>query len=196
MKNLIDKKRLQIILLIAILLLVLIESCTPNKKYELVEDIEFKDRLSYVVKRASSVLKESECIVFRMDTLTNFDWDKMYAIGGNFFKEQIEEQIGIPWEYGGGLGIFTEDDMLLVFVKDKTVVSTVKYLREDPQYDNFMIGTLGEYTPKPNSYYYIYKEFFSSTPGFYLKVIAIDKDSLSKHQKSIHGLKIVRIDSE
>jgi|GEM_PF-3334127 len=85
--------------------------------------------------------------------------------------------------------------MLLIFVKDKTVVSTVKYLDGDPKYDDFMIGVLGEYTPKSNSNYYIYKEFFSSMSGFYLKVIAIDKDSLLEHKKSIDGLKIVLIDS-
>lgn len=194
MKNLINSKGQRIIFLIAVLLLVLAESCTPVKNYESIEDMEFKSQLGDVVKKATSVLNESECIVFRMDTLTNFDWDKMYVVGGNFFREQIEQQIGIPWEYGGGLGIFTENDMLLVFVKDKTVVSTVRYRHRDSKFDDFMIGTLGKYTPKSNSYYYIYKEFFFLTTGFYLKIISIDKDSLLKHENLINGLKIVSID--
>lgn len=160
MKKLITNKSQIITLFFLVIPLLWIESCTPTKNYQSIEDIEFKNQLGDVVKRASSVLNESECVVFRMDTLTNFDWDKMYVIGGSFFKEQIEKQIGIPWEYEGGLGIFTENDMLLIFVKDKTVVSTVKYLDGDPKYDDFMIGVLGEYTPKSNSNYYIYKEFF------------------------------------
>jgi len=69
-----------------------IESCTPTKNYQSIEDIEFKNQLGDVVKRASSVLNESECVVFRMDTLTNFDWDKMYVIGGNFLKNKLRNK--------------------------------------------------------------------------------------------------------
>ena len=167
---------------------------TKTKSYSLIEDRKFKADLGKVLQRASLRLGESECAVFRMDTLTKFDWDKMYAIGGNVFKEQIGEQIGIPWEYDGGVGIFSEGDLLLVFVKHKKVVSTVRYVEGDPNFENFLIGTLGDYASRSNSYYYIYKQYFSGNTGFYLRVMPFHKDSLSRYKKIIDGLKIISIE--
>ena len=187
---------MQKILFACLLSAIVFGSCEYNKtkRYNTIEDNKFKADFGEVMRRASLKLGKSECAVFRMDTLTKFDWDKMYVIGGNVFKEQIGEQIGIPWEYDGGVGIFSEGDILLVFVKNQKIASTVRYIEGDSESKNFMMGTLGEFTPKSNSYYYVYKQFFSSMPGFYLNVISIDKDSLSKRKKSIDGLKIVSVD--
>jgi hypothetical protein len=189
---------MQRILFMCLFSIITFGSCeyTKTKRYSSIEDYKFKKELGEVLQRASQRLEESECIVFRMDTLTKFDWDKMYAIGGNVFQEQIGETIGIPWEYDGGVGIFSEGDLLLVFIKRNKIVSTVRYIEGDPIFENFLIGTLGDYTSKSNSFYYMYKQYFSKMPGFYLKVNPIHKDSLLKHKKTIDGLKIVSIDNE
>lgn len=184
------------ILFIWMWFLPLFYSCDPIKKYESIEDKEFKNGLNKVLKRASFKLKESECIILRLDTLTKFDWDRMYAIKGSARKEDIERQLGMEWEFEGGVGIFTEGNLLLVFVKNKKIVSTVKYLEGDPSFESFSIGVLGAYAQKSNAFYYIYKQFYAPYEGFYLKLVPIEKKQLLSDSKWIDSLRIVPIDDQ
>jgi hypothetical protein len=140
-------------------------ACSNTPSYESVEDLQFKKSLGGFMKRVDSKLKEGERVFFRLDTLTKFKWDKMYSIPGNVLKKDIEKRIGVPWDFNGGLGLITDDDLLLIFMKGKRIVSTVKIRADDPTFKQFSMGVVDVFTPVTSPIYFIYKQFDSS--GYY-----------------------------
>ena len=143
--------------------------CKNIPPYSTVEDLKFKKSLNQVLVRAE-ILKENERAEFRMDTLTKFKWDKMYAFVGNMKSEEMERILGFKWDYSNCLELFSENNHVIVFVKDNKVVSSAYYFGGDERYKHFVIGVMNNYTPVNKSNYYLDKQF-DNKGNYYLRVI-------------------------
>ncbi|WP_244825183.1 hypothetical protein, partial [Dyadobacter pollutisoli] len=175
------------------LVMLILGTCSDVRTFESVEDKQFKNALNEVVKKADLKLKKGERAFFRLDTLTKFKWDKMYSIPGNVLKREIEKQIGIPWEFGGGMGFITEGNLLLIFIKDKKVVSTVEFIDGDKRFVPFSIGVLGENMPYSKSSYFIYKQFYAKD-GYNIQVVPTENKEVLPDSELINNLRTVSLD--
>ncbi len=68
--------------------------------------------------------KKKEAFLFRMDTLTNFHWDKMYAFAHLDSKRDVDQKLGFDWNCYN-FPYLNDKDNLFIFVKDNKVVSYV-----------------------------------------------------------------------
>ena len=109
--------------------------------------------------RANSLMAD-ERTFFKMDTLTDFKWDKMYIFAGNITSEDMNKRLGFIWEYSNNMGFLHEGNQMIVFVKNNKVVSSSYFLEGDKNYIDFEIGGMENYTPVENSIFSIDKNIY------------------------------------
>ncbi len=141
--------------------------CGCSKSYEEIEDVRFKNRIYQLISQAD-FLKKNEYTIFKMDTLTDFKWDKMYTFS-NISRHKMNELLGFEWEYSLDMGMFQEYDIMVIFVKGKEVVST-SYFNDDDR-DGFLKKkfTMGNKLPfclKSEAIFSIEKEYGPNGYGF------------------------------
>jgi hypothetical protein len=149
-------------------------SCKNTLPYQEVEDINLKVRIDNVLVKAES-LNENECAIVKMDTLTKFNWDKMFIFCGNIESNEIDKSIGFPWEYSDGHELFNEGNIILIFVKKQQVVSSCVYIEGDHQFKSFRISGMAEGVFPANSIFYVDKQF--DTYGNYALRFTHQKES-------------------
>lgn len=147
-----------IILVLCSLTRFLFQGCSKYRTYESIEDKSFKRDLNEVLKIADKKLNENEKAIFRMDTLTKFGWDKMYAFGGYVTADSIENRTGVEWGFGD-LVCIQSQDKVLIFMKGDSIVSTVKYPEWGRNFLSFSIGFTGQYVTPEKSAYCVYKQY-------------------------------------
>lgn len=85
-----------------------------------------QDLISMVEKKKGS----NEKISFKVRSLTNFEWEKMYVFAPYTPTAEINRALGFNWEDASGTGIDRRDDItLLVFANGGKVVDRVLYPR-------------------------------------------------------------------
>ena len=80
-----------------------------------------------------------DTLVFRMDTIADFEWDHFFLVHPYFNLDQLEEEMNVDLS-GLKLSFIKHTDhySLLVFMKDKQVVS---YIRQPLTAGNFSLST-------------------------------------------------------
>ncbi|RYU93573.1 hypothetical protein [Emticicia agri] len=117
---------LLIIALVAVLILY------PSPEFDFHGDLKLKQSFKQMVKPVTEGKCDGDSIVFRLDTLTRFQWDKVYFFYGYNSAVIFESRIGkkvIP----NGFMVNAHDNFF-VFVKNKEVVSFVGF---KPNIDEF-----------------------------------------------------------
>lgn len=141
---------------------VLIMHCSTRFDFE--GDSELKQRFIQTVSHVTSGKCNGDSIVFRLDTLTKFEWDKVYFFYSYHSKITVELAMGIKWT-------FKEFDMndydnLIVFIKNGEVVN---YIGFKPNIDDFSMESkanqYGYYTPD-NSIISFRKVCYNSQQGY------------------------------
>jgi hypothetical protein len=153
---------------INLIIMAILWGCFPPP-YSQVEDVKFKEQLNNLLTKADKLNKD-EHLCFRMDTLTRFTWDKMYIFAGGVTSETMNNRLGVQWEYSKRFCEFWPDgNQLIVFVKDKKIVSSVYFIKGDKKYTDFVISSMGNYIPVVNSFFTISKHTYP-TGEFILQI--------------------------
>lgn len=183
---------LLIFLIICSTLAMTIHDCSKFRTYESVEDKVFKRGFDEILKRADERLNENEKIIFRLDTLTKFEWSRMYGLGGYVTADSIEKRIGVKWEFGDLMCVQSRD-IILIFMQGNSIVSTVRYPEWDRNFISFSIGFRGEYVVPEKSIYSIYKQY--DTDGSYrLVLVSLDRLDELKVGQSVKKRKLISLD--
>ncbi|WP_044173779.1 hypothetical protein [Flectobacillus major] len=135
----------------------LLLSCQPA--YKNIEDNTFKNKFVDLLIKFEH-LKNTEKARFKLDTLTDFKWEKMYIFGGSEDKEGMNKRLGFKWEYSFDWDILQEGDFMFVFVRDNQVVSTSYFMRDGLPCNNFSISNGDNFSTPQTSLFYIQKEFY------------------------------------
>lgn len=114
---------------------------------------------------------DGDSIVFRLDTLTKFEWDKVYFAYSYSGDARINSRMGIVWKpisvWGNDKFIMNAYDNLFVFVKDSLVVSNVGF--KPPFDEDFSFKTIadleGFYIPQ-NAILSFRKRCYGSQRGY------------------------------
>lgn len=90
---------------------------------------QLKIRLDEQVKRFKS--EKLDSLIFRMDSLTDFEWEKLYVLADNHAIAD-SEKIGFSWtcsisELGGVPYLENYSDFIFIFTKNDKVVSYALY---------------------------------------------------------------------
>lgn len=183
---------LLLFLIICSILAMTIRNCSKFRTYESVEDKVFKNGLNEILKRADEKLNENEKAVFRLDTVTKFDWNRMYGFDGYVTADSIEKRTGVEWEFGDLMCVQSQD-IILVFMRGDSVVSTVRYPEWDRNFISFSIGFRGEYAVPEKSIYCIYKQY--DTEGNYrLELLSFDELDELKVGQWVKKRKLISLD--
>jgi hypothetical protein len=169
------KKNVIQVVISSIFTIFLLLGCKPN--YQEIEDINFKKEIYYLLDR-SDFLKKNEYTIFRMDTLTDFKWDKMYVFS-NISEDTMNKELGFDWDYSMDMGMLQERDKMIVFVKNNKVVST-SYFNDDNddgglrEWD-FTLGNKRPFSTSNDSIFYIDKDY--GTNGYNFNIFQLEYEN-------------------
>jgi hypothetical protein len=128
---------------------ILISSCVNKSQ----EDTVTKKNMLAVFEKCE-ILKDNEIFCLKINSVTNFKWDKMYAFTNAYGEEDFEEQLGFEWE-GAVDSDFDHKNNMFVFTHNDKVVSFVYF--EGTNYDKHDMvfgGTFSKKIKYPESPYY------------------------------------------
>jgi hypothetical protein len=107
-----------------------------------------QDKLNKIIGNSRKSLSKE--YVFRMDTVTPFKWEKMYAFVHLDSKEDIDKKLGFKWDIN--YQQIGEKDNLFVFVSKNKVVSYVDFSASNNQkkeeYFGSNLHTFKYFTPE------------------------------------------------
>lgn len=162
MKN---KKKPIIGLIAVIISIIYIYGCDLSL-FEDNDDKILESSLNMVFNKTKQ-LNKGDSLVFRMDTVTHFKWDKMYAFNHIDDKKAIEEKLGFDWDTNFlDIG---EYDNLFVFVKKEEVVSYVFFSATGENHEqrfSINVDRCKYYTPQ-TAVFRILKVWSSDHPEWY-----------------------------
>ncbi len=134
--------------------------CGCSKSYEEIEDIRFKNQIYQLINQAD-FLNKNEYTTFKMDTLTDFKWEKMYTFS-NINKQKMNELLGFEWEYSLDMGIAQEYDIMVVFVNGRKVISSAYFNDDDTDgfvKKKFTIGSKYPFCLKSEAIFSVEKDY-------------------------------------
>lgn len=116
------------------LLLLIVGGCSQN-------DVQRNKDLENSIQ---SILKDNSQKEIRVNTLTNFEWEKAFVFTPYTSQGDIEDKMGLDFKDPSNLEM-RDDIYLLVFVNGDKVV---QYVELDRQTSDFSFGEKGQLTPE------------------------------------------------